>query len=318
MAVRASHGRSHPGRALALGLSLTLAFATLEVVVGVLAGSLALISDAGHMLVDSAGLALALAAASVSRRPADLRRTYGYARIEVLVVPVHVALMLGVAGFILVESVRRLADPVEIEALPVLAVGVAGLAVNVVVLRLLHRHREGNMNVRGAWLEVFADTAGSAGVILAAVVVLLGGWSGVDVVVSVLLALFILPRAAGLLRQALSVLLESAPRGIDTAAIEADARSVSGVIALHDLHVWALTPAFVALSAHVEVERMDGCDRAIAALAALLRERHGIDHVTLQPETPALHDAIACCLYPDQGPAAEHEHVRETAGKPAG
>jgi cobalt-zinc-cadmium efflux system protein len=121
-----------------------------------------------------------------------------------------------------------------------------------------------------------------------------------DLVASLAIAAFILPRGAALLRQAVSVLLETAPRGIDTSAIEADARRVPGVRALHDLHVWALTPAFVALSAHVEVDRMEGSDRILAGLAGMLRDRHGIAHVTLQPETPALHEAIVCCLYPDQ------------------
>lgn len=293
---------------LLLGLALTLLLAGIEVAVGLAAGSLALVSDAGHMLVDSAGLLLALLAALVARRPADFRRTYGYVRAEILVVPVHVVLMAGVAAFIVYESVRRFGSPVDVEAGPVLAVGLVGLAVNVLVLRLLHRHQEHSLNVRAAWLEVAADTAGSAGVIVAALVVMVTGWSVADLVASLAIAAFILPRAAALLRQAVSVLLETAPRGIDTSAIEVDARSVPGVRALHDLHVWALTPAFVALSAHVEVDRMEGSDRILAGLAGMLRERHGIAHVTLQPETPDLHDAIVCCLYPDQLPG-EHIHA---------
>jgi cobalt-zinc-cadmium efflux system protein len=229
--------------------------------------------------------------------------------VEVLVVPLHVVLMIGVAGYILVEAIRRFGNGVDVEAGPVLVVGAAGLVVNLIVLRLLHDSRAHNMNVRGAWLEVVADTVGSAGVILAGVVMVTTGWHGVDLVVSILLALFILPRAIGLLRQALAVLLESAPHGVDTAGIEADARAVPGVRALHDLHVWSLTPAFVALSAHVEVERMEGCEAPIAGLATMLRERHGIDHVTLQPETPALHDEIACCLYPDSSTSNDHVHA---------
>jgi cobalt-zinc-cadmium efflux system protein len=309
-----NHGSRHSGarRVLALALGVTLVLAAAEVTVGLLAGSLALISDAGHMLVDSAGLVLALAAAVLARRPADLRRTYGYARVEVLVVPVHVMLMLGVAAFILTEAVRRADNPPDVEALPVLAVGCVGLAVNLLVLRLLHGKRAHNMNIRGAWLEVLADTAGSAGVIIAAVTVMATGWHGADLVVSVALAVFIVPRAGALLLHALSVLLESAPRGIDTAAIEADAKAVPGVRALHDLHVWSLTPAFVALSAHVEVERMEGVDTSIAELSAVLRSRYGIDHVTLQPETLDLHEAIDCCLYPDSAPSPSHVHRGET------
>jgi cobalt-zinc-cadmium efflux system protein len=305
---RDGHTHGH-GRVLALGLALTLGFAAVEAVTGVITGSLALISDAGHMLVDSAGLVLALAAALLARRPADFRRTYGYARVEVLVVPLHVLLMLGVAVYILVEAGMRIGDPPDVEATPVLIAGSLGLAENLAVLRLLQGAHQHSLNVHGAWLEVIADTAGSAGVILSALVIMATGWGGIDIAVSVALALFIIPRALLLLRRAVSVLLEGAPRGIDTRAIEELADEVPGVRAIHDLHVWALTPTFVALSAHVEVESMALSEAAIAQLATLLRERHGIDHVTLQPETPELHDRIACCLYPDQAPQPGHAHA---------
>lgn len=303
------HGvRPDPGRALAAALGLTLGFAFVEAAAGVLAGSLALLSDAGHMLIDSAGLLLALAATVVSRRPADMRRSYGYARAEVLVVPLHVLLMLGIAGFIVYEAVQRIGEPVEVLGWPVLLVGVVGLGVNLVVVRLLLEHSDLNLNARGALLEVIADTLGSVAVIVSGAMIAATGWSAVDIVASLAIAALVLPRAGSLLRQAVEILLEGAPGHLSLRRIEEDARRIPGVLALHDLHVWSLAPHFVALSAHVEVSSMEGCERVIAGLARMLRQEHGIAHVTLQPETREVHEAVECCALPDSDGILAHLH----------
>jgi len=291
--------RPDPGRALAFALALTLGFAAVEAAVGLAAGSLALLSDAGHMLVDSAGLLLSLAATAVARLPADSRRSYGYARAEVLVVPLHVLLMLGIAGYIVYEAVQRIGSPPDVLAWPVLLTGVVGLGVNLVALRLLFEHGERNLNARGALLEVAADALGSVGVVVSGAVIAVTGWTGIDVIASLGIAALILPRGASLLRQAVEILLEGTPGHVNLREIEEDARRVPGVLALHDLHVWSLAPHFVALSAHVEVPTMEGCERVIADLAEVLRRRYGIAHVTLQPETRALHEAVECCALPD-------------------
>jgi cobalt-zinc-cadmium efflux system protein len=304
MALNRAQGAS---RALAIGLAATLLFAAFEVVAGALSGSLALISDAAHMLVDSAGLLLALAAALVARRPADLRRSFGYARAEVLVVPVHVMLMLGITGYIGWEAFNRAGDDLEIAAGPVLLTGIAGLALNAIVFRLLHGHARHNLNARGAMFEVLADALGSVGVIVSAVVIMATGWTAIDIVVSLAIAVLVLPRAWLLLRQAVLILLEGAPAEMALDEIERDAREVPGVLSVHDLHVWSLAPSFVALSAHVEVASMAASESAIGLLSVMLRERHGIAHVTLQPETRELHEAVECCDYPDM-PALEHMH----------
>ncbi len=306
--------RRDPGRALAFGLALTLSFAAVEVVLGVWSGSLALISDAGHMLVDSTGLLLALVATLFARRPSDPRRTYGYSRVEVLVVPLHVVLMLGLAGFIVYEAIGRLGHQPEISAAPVLAAGVVGLGINALVYRLLHSHAHDNLNARGAMFEVLADTLASVGVIVSAVVIMTTGWARVDLLVSLLIAALVAPRAIALLRHAVGILLEGAPPGLDVDALERDARAIEGVLSIHDLHAWSLTPSFTALSAHVEVDRMEGCERPIVALSAMLRERYGITHVTLQPETRQLHEAIECCSYPDAIPGLEREHAHGLPG----
>lgn len=293
------------------GLSLTLVFVAVEAVTGYLAGSLALVSDAGHMLADSAGLLLALAATTLARRPADSRRTFGYARAEVLSVPLHVALLAAIAAYILFESARRLTGGApEMETGPVIAVGVAGLAVNLLVLRLLHGHSHDNLNIRGATLEAMADALGSVAVIVSSTAIALGAWRGIDALVALVIAGLIVPRAFSLLRQAGSILMESAPRGLEPDVIAAAATEVRGVVALHDVHVWSIAPSFPALSAHVELNDAGCTEHVLTDLAALFRERFGIGHVTLQPETPTLHAAIECCMSPDAGriQLAEHSH----------
>ena len=288
-------------RALAAGLALTLIFVGIEAVTGFLAGSLALVSDAGHMLADSAGLILALGAATIARRAPDSRRTFGYARVEVLAVPVHVVLLFMIAGYIVFESIRRLGSTPEITTGPVIAVGTAGLVVNLIVIRLLHGHAHDNLNIRGAWLEALADTLGSVAVIISATAIALGAWAGIDALVGLGIALFILPRAWSLLRQAGSILLEGAPSGLEPQRIADAALEVQGVVALHDAHVWSIAPSFPAMSAHVELADAGCTEHVLTDLATLFRERFGIGHVTLQPETPSLHEAMECCLSPDAG-----------------
>ncbi|MFN8508392.1 MAG: cation diffusion facilitator family transporter [Dehalococcoidia bacterium] len=305
------HERAHAGgleRRLLIGLALTGVFVVLEAATAWWAGSLALLSDAGHALADSAGLVLALAAATAGRRPADPRRTYGYARFEVLAVPVHVTLLLGIAAYIVFESVGRFGDAHTVEPVPVLVVGVAGLAVNLLVVGLLRAHSHDNLNARAATLEAGADALTSVAVVASAGFIALGGWQGTDTVAGLLIVAFIVPRAFVLLRQAADILLESAPPGIDPAEIVAASRSVTGVIALHDVHVWAIAPRFPALSAHVEVADVHCTEHILTDLATLFRERWGIGHVTLQPETRELHEAIGCCLSPDASLMPAHGH----------
>lgn len=307
------HSLASTPRALLLGLGLTLSFVGVELVTGLLAGSLALVADAGHMVTDSAGLVLALAAATLARRPADDRRTYGYARLEVLVVPVHVVLLLGIAGYIVYASLQRLGDGHTIETGPVIGVGVAGLAINLLVVRVLHGHAQASLNARAAMFEALADALGSIGVIGSAIAIALGAWSGIDAVVALAIAAFIVPRAVHLLRQAADILLESAPRGLDPLALADAAREVRGVIDLHDVHVWSIAPAFPALSAHVELEDVTCTEHVLTDLATLFRDRFGVGHVTLQPETQALHEALECCLSPDAARLAE-DHTHAPAG----
>lgn len=297
-------------RALIAGLLVTATFVIVEAVAGFLTNSLALVSDAGHMLADSGGLVLALGAATLARRPATGRHTYGFARFEVLVVPLHVVLLMFIAGYIAFESIDHLRHTPAVDTTPVMLVGAAGLAVNLAVVRILHSHGSHNLNVRAATLEATVDAVGSVAVIASAGVIALGGWDGIDAIAGLLIAALVVPRALSLLKVAGEILLESAPAGVEPAAIEAAARDVEGVVALHDVHVWSIAPSFPALSAHVELKDVTCTEHILTDLAALFRERFGIGHVTLQPETPALHEAMECCLSPDASLfQQEHAHV---------
>ncbi len=294
--------------ALIIGLVLTLTYAFVQVAASVLSGSLALASDAVHMFADSAGLVLALVAAQVAARPPSLKASFGYARVEVLVVPLHVLFMVVISGYIVYQAVGRFGESPEINGWPVLITAVIGLAINVFVMQLLGGHAHDNLNIRGAMYEVMADALGSVGVILSAIVILTLGWMPIDIIVSLAIAAMVVPRAITLLKHSFMVVLEATPPGIDPEAIERDAKEVPGVLALHDLHVWALSSNFVSCSAHVEVESMVECDRQILELTTMLRERYGIRHVTLQPETHDLHEAIACCEAPDGQEVVAHVH----------
>lgn len=270
-------------RRLEAVLALTAVYMVAEAAAGLWTGSLALLADASHMLADVAGLVMAVLAVRFAQRPATPERTYGFHRTEILAALANGLLLLGIAGGIVVEAWRRAHEPGDIATLPMLLVALGGLAVNLVALRLLHRGARESLNVRAAALEVLSDLLGSVGVILAALVIALTGWQLADALVSVGIALFILPRAWRLLKTTLDVLLESTPEHIDLRLVEATMRAVPGVADVHDLHVWMITSGFVAMSGHVEAaDRPSG--EVLHDLQVALRERFGIDHTTLQVE----------------------------------
>lgn len=278
-------------RRLLLVLALTLAVLVAEVVGAVLSGSLALLADAGHMATDAVGVALALGAVTLAQRPARGRRTFGWQRVEILAAVANGLLLVAVTGYVLVEAVARLVDPPPVAAGPVLVIGVVGLLVNLVSVAVLHRGRGTSLAVRGAYLEVLADAIGSVVVIVAAVVVLTTGWTPADTAGSVLIAVLVLPRAWGLLRDALDVLLEAAPRGVDMAEVRAHILSVDGVLDVHDLHAWTITSGMPVLSAHVVVTDAVLADghggQVLDALCGCLGSHFDVAHCTFQLEGTA-------------------------------
>jgi cobalt-zinc-cadmium efflux system protein len=279
------HHHHHASRRrLAFVLGLTCAFLAVEVVAGVLTGSLALIADAGHMLTDVAGLVLALAAMKFAERRPSPRRTYGYHRVEILAALTNAVVLAAVAGYILAEAWERFRAPHPVAGVPVLAVAAVGLLVNLAGALLLHRGSRSSLNVRGAYNEVVADALSSVGVILGAGVITATGWLWVDPLVAVAIALFVLPRTWTLLRETVHVLLEGTPREVDLEALRAAMEGVPGVKAVHDLHVWTLTSGVHALSAHAILQEGAAHGAVLSALRNRVTGGFPIHHVTVQLE----------------------------------
>ena len=271
--------------ALVATLALTTGFLVVEAVAAVVTRSLALLADAGHMLADAGSLALALFAVWIAHRPATAEKTYGYYRVEILAALVNAVALLGVAGWILLEAWQRLFHPEAIAGTPMLVVAVVGLLVNLLCAWLLHAGAGDSLNVRAAYLEVLSDALTSAGVIVAAAIVVLTGWTLVDPITSVVIAVMIVVRTWSLLKQAVNVLLEGTPAHLELAEIEEAMRQVPGVQRVHDLHVWTLTSGREAMSAHVVVADVRESDRLLDALHTVLHVKFGIDHTTIQLES---------------------------------
>ena len=282
-----AHGTAAAGarHRLVAVLGLSLVVLAVEVVGAVASNSLALLADAGHMLTDASGVGLALLAIWFAGRAPTSGRTFGYLRLEILAAVVNAVLLFGVAGLVLVEAWRRLSTPPDVAPGLMLAVALVGLAANGVSLSLLHRAQRESLNVRGAYLEVMGDFAGSFAVIVAAFVIAATGWSAADALASLVIAVLILPRTLALLRDATDVLLEATPRGVDMDHVRRHILEAPGVIGCHDLHAWTITSGMNVVSAHVVIA--DGADPAatLDALCACLSDDFDIDHSTFQLET---------------------------------
>jgi cobalt-zinc-cadmium efflux system protein len=274
-------------RALAVALGLTASYTVVEVVGGVLAGSLALLADAVHMLSDNVALAAALVAAWLASKPATPERSYGFRRAEVLAALANGVLLVALAIWIFVEAVRRLRDPGDVLGGWMLAIGLAGIAVNVGAGLVLSRARRQSLNVEAAFRHVFADLLGSLGVAIAAIVILATGWVEADPLVSIVIGVLVLASAWTILRDSTQILLESTPRGVDADALGRRVAAAPGVVEVHDLHIWTITSGFPALSAHVLVRPGEDCHGRRRELEALLRDEFGIDHTTLQVDHAA-------------------------------
>ncbi|GAA4924298.1 cobalt-zinc-cadmium efflux system protein [Stackebrandtia albiflava] len=279
-----SLGARHRGRLWA-ALGVTGGFMVVEIVMGLFSNSLALLSDAGHMATDALGIAMALAAIIAVRRSRSRpRRTFGLYRLEVLAALGNTVLLFAVAVWVLIESVGRFREPTEVASTAMLVTAVVGLIANLVSLGLLRSGASESINVRGAYFEVLGDVLGSIGVIVAAVVIATTGWWYADPVIAVAMAGLILPRAARLGRDALRILLQTAPEHIDVPAVEERLRTVPGVTDVHDLHVWTLTSGMDVASAHLGIASGHELGGVLSAARSALHEDFGIDHATLQVE----------------------------------
>ena len=280
------HEHAHSGHSgtLLVALLLTLSFAGVEALAGWWSGSLALLSDAAHMLTDSSALGLAAAAAWLARRPPSLLHSYGLARAEVLAALFNSLLMLVLIGFIVHEAIGRIGTPRDIAGSTVIGVGVIGLVVNLIVAWILHRGEQ-TLNSRAALLHVLGDALGSVAAITAGIVIVATGWTPIDPLLSLFVAALIGVSALRLLREVMHVLMEGVPLHIRLDAVGHDLAVLDGVLRVHDLHVWTLSSGSLALSAHLELRELDDWPCILAAARQAMEAHHGIRHVTLQPET---------------------------------
>jgi cobalt-zinc-cadmium efflux system protein len=291
-------GRAADRARLRVVLLVTVSVIVLEVVGALLSGSLALLADAGHMVTDAAAVALALSASYMATLPATPRRTFGFHRAEILAALANAVVLLVVCTYLVWSGVRRLIEPVEIEADLMLAFAAVGLLANGISLALLVRRKDSSLNMRGAYLEVLSDLLGSVAVVVAAVVVLATDYLRADPIASLLIAAMILPRSFSLLREAVDVLLEASPRHVDLEEVRTHLTGVPGVVDVHDLHAWTITSGMPVLSVHVTVTDACLAERGVGSLldefSACVAEHFDVDHATFQiePESHRAHEDL--------------------------
>jgi cobalt-zinc-cadmium efflux system protein len=284
------HGHNHGASAdadrgkLRIALALILGFMVAEVVTGIVANSLALLSDAAHMLTDAAAIGLSLVAIRLAARPAEGRMTFGFKRVEILSAQANGVTLLVLAAIIAIEGVRRLFDPPGVDGGIVLAVALAGIVVNLAATAVLARANRQSLNIEGSFQHLLTDLFAFIGTAVAAAVILLTGFDQADAIASLLVAGLMLRSAIGLLRDSGRIFLEASPKGTDPDQIGRRMAAQPGVVEVHDLHVWEVTSEFPALSAHVTVESEADCHRARLELAELIEREFGIHHTTLQVE----------------------------------
>lgn len=289
----AASAASRHRKPLVIAFALTAIYMVVEFAVGFSVNSLALISDAAHMGTDVLGLGMALAAITLASKAATSQRTYGFYRLEVLAALANGILLFAVAGYVLFEAIQRFANPPEVPGLPLLAVAVVGLLVNLTSFRLLLQGSKESINIKGAYLEVWGDLLGSVGVILAALIMYTTGWQYADPIVGVGIGLFILPRTWKLTRQALRILMEVAPSHIDVEGVRRRIGELAGVAAVHDVHVWTITSGMENASGHVVLESGADFQDVLETVLKVLREEFHISHSTIQCEPAHLEETAS-------------------------
>ncbi|MGH2489380.1 MAG: cation diffusion facilitator family transporter, partial [Candidatus Limnocylindria bacterium] len=272
-------------RRLLAVFGIVAAFLIVEVIGSLLTNSLALLADAGHMFTDTAGIGLALLAIWFAQRPATAEKSFGYYRIEIFAAVANAVVLFGLAGYILYEAIQRFAAPSEVIGLPMLGIAAVGLAVNLGSMRLLQAGAATSLNLRGAYLEVLGDLLGSVAVIVAALVIILTGWTPIDPIASVVIAGLILPRTWSLLREAVDVLLQATPKTVDLDEVRQHLLRAEDVDDIHDLHAWTLTSGINVVSAHVVMRSGADPARVLDEVCACLTDDFDMEHSTIQLET---------------------------------
>ncbi|MBB5647076.1 cation diffusion facilitator family transporter [Pedobacter cryoconitis] len=278
-----SQASKNKGR-LKIVLGFTLLYLIVEVIGGIMTKSLALLADAGHMLTDVGGLALALVAINYAERKATTERTYGYYRAEILAALANAVVLIGISIYILYEAYLRFLDPPKVESKEMIAVAAVGLVVNIAGMLVLRKSSGESLNMKGAYFEVLSDMLTSIGVIAAGIIMLTTGWYYADPLLSAGIGLFILPRTWILLKESIGILLEGTPKDVNMAELRSSILLVEGVADLHDLHVWVLTSGVNAMTAHVVLKEGAGGKQVLSALQKHIKENFKISHTTLQLE----------------------------------
>lgn len=268
-----------------LALGLTSIFLISEFIGGLFTGSLALISDAAHMLTDASALAISLAASYVAKRSADSKRTFGYYRFEILAAAFNAILLFILVFYILYKTILRLESSVAIQTTGMMLIGMLGLVINFISVRLLSTEKDHSLHIKGAYLEVWNDMLGSIGVIMGAIIIKYTGWLWIDSLIAIGIGLWILPRTWMLLKETLNILLEGVPEEIDLENLKKTMQNILGVIDIHELHVWVITSGKISLTAHIVVDSHQNCDDILSGIKKVLAEQFNISHTTLQHET---------------------------------
>ncbi|WP_076591334.1 cation diffusion facilitator family transporter [Herminiimonas arsenitoxidans] len=297
---------------LLMAFVLTSTFLVAEVIGGLVTGSLALLSDAAHMLTDASALAIALIAIQIAKRAADARRTFGYHRFEILAASFNAIMLFFVAMYILYEAYRRFQSPMEIQSTGMLIIATLGLIINLISMKLLSAGKDASLNIKGAYLEVWSDMLGSIGVIAGALIIRFTGWIWVDSIIAVGIGFWVLPRTWILLRESINVLLEGVPEHIDLEKVRKSVLEIAGVNSVHDLHVWSISSGNTSLTMHVVGEDQNiGEDTLLATIQEVLAKQWEIHHTTIQIEKEACDQASEDHTF---GPASEPEsaHSKES------
>ncbi|MFO1259039.1 MAG: cation diffusion facilitator family transporter [Gammaproteobacteria bacterium] len=282
-------------RPLMWALLLTFTFLLVELVGGLITGSLALISDAAHMVTDVTAMIIAIVAIKISQRPADELRTFGYFRFEILAAAFNTLLLFFVAIYILYEAYLRLSQPPVIHSNGMLIIAIVGLGVNLISMLLLAGDKDKNLNIKSAYLDVWSDMLGSVGVIIGALIINTTGWVWVDSIIAVLIGLWILPRTWVLLKESINILLEGVPAGIDLKKLKEVVLSVEGVLDIHELHVWAITSDRINLTAHIILDQMFEGPTILQNLRCILLAEFNISHTTFQTELEKCNESSNSC-----------------------
>lgn len=286
----AAHAHFVEGRnpkILAWSLALTLGFAAVELVAGIWSNSLALLSDAGHMVTDATALGLALIAQMIARRPPSAHHSFGFGRAEALAAFINSLAMLAIVAWISFHAIERFLQPQAVKGETVFVVAAIGLVINIAVAKLLSQDKE-NVNTRAALINVLGDLLGSVAALVAGAVIYFTGWLRIDPILSIFVSLLILRSTVSVLRESYHLLMEGVPYGIDYAQVGIDLGTVHGVLSVHDLHVWEMTPGQPALIGHIEIRDLQEWPAILKSIKAMLIAKYGIDHVTLQAELPPM------------------------------